>query len=113
MTKTLLIMPALLFVFGMGYAYAEPLDDTSVTVLNYDGISTTLKIEWNPDEVVAKYELRCVSCMPNISEMTQGNSIILDGVTRFPNTPNAMLYMIAYDSKDEIIRAKQILVTLE
>ena len=106
-------MSALLFVFGMGYAYAEPLYDTSVTVLNYDGISATLEIEWNPDEAVAKYELGCVSCMPNISEITQGNSIILDGVTRFPNTPNAMLYMIAYDSNDKIISAKQIMVTLE
>ena len=47
MVKTLLMLPALLFVFGMGFAYAEPLDDASVTVLNYDGISATLEIEWN------------------------------------------------------------------
>lgn len=113
MAKTLLMLPALLLVFGMGFAYAEPLDDASVTVLDYDGISATLKIEWSPDEAVSKYEIGCVSCMPNTLEMTSESSITLDGVTTFPNTSNAMLYMIAYDSSDEIINAKQILVTLE
>ena len=111
MVKTLLMLPAL--VFGMGFAYAEPLDDASTTVLNYDGISATLEIEWNSDETVTKYEIGCVSCMPNTLETTSENSITLDGVTPFPNTSNAMLYMIAYDSNDEIIDAKQILVNLE
>ena len=113
MAKTLLMLSALLLVFGMGFAYAEPLDDASVTVLNYDGISATLEIEWNSDEAVTKYEIGCVSCMPNTLEMISESSIILDDVTAFPNTTNAMLYMIAYDSNDEIINAKQILVNLE
>jgi len=113
MAKTLLMLPALLFVFGMGFAYAEPLDDASVTVLNYDGISATLEIEWSHEEAVTKYEIGCVSCMPNILKMTSESGITLDDVTAFPNTTNAMLYMIAYDSNDEIINAKQILVNLE
>ena len=113
MVKTLLMLPALLLVFGMGYAYAEPLDDTSVTVMNYDGTSATLDIEWNHDDAVTKYEIGCVSCMPNILEITTESSITLDNVTSFPNTSNVMLYMITYDSNDEIINAKQILVNLE
>lgn len=111
--KTLLMLPALLLVFGMGFAYAEPLDGTSIAILNYDGIFATLEMEWSPDETVAKYEIGCVSCMPNILEMTSESSITLGNVTSFPNTSNAMLYMIAYDSSDEIIDAKQILVDLE
>ncbi len=113
MVKTLLMLPALLLVFGMGFAYAEPLDDASVTVLNYDGISATLKMEWSPDETVTKYEIGCVSCMPNTLEMTSESSIILGNVTSFPNTSNAMLYIITYDLDDEIINAKQILATLK
>ena len=113
MTKTLLMLPALLLVFGMGFAYAEPLDDANVTVLNYDGISATLEMEWGSDEKVAKYEVGCVICMPNTLEMTYESSITLSDVTPFPNTSNAMLYIIAYDSDDEIINAKQILVNLE
>jgi len=112
MVKSLFI-PALLLAFGMGYAYAEPLDDTSVTVLNYDGISATVKIEWNPDESVTEYKIGCVSCMPNTLEITDESNITLDNVTPFPNTSKAMLYMIAYDSNDEIINAKQIFVSLE
>lgn len=107
------MIPALLLVFGMGYAHAEPLEDTSVTILDYDGISATVKIEWNPDESVTKYKIGCVSCMPNTLEITSENNIILNDVTPFPNTPKAMLYMIAYDSNDEIINAKQIFVSLE
>jgi len=107
------MIPTLLLVFGMGFAYAEPLDDASTTMLNYDGISATLKIEWNSDETVTKYEIGCVSCMPNTLETTSESSITLDDVTPFPNTSNAMLYIIAYDSSDEIIDAKQILVSLE
>ncbi len=81
-------------------------------VLNYDGVSATVKIKWNSD-VVVKYEIGCVSCMPNISEITLENNITLDNVTPFPNTKNAMLYIIAYDSNDEIVDAKQILVNIE
>lgn len=113
MVKTLLMLPVLLLVFGMGFAYAEPLDDASVTVLNYDGISATLKMEWNSNETVTKYEIGCVSCMPNTLEMTSESSITLGNVTSFPNTSNAMLYIIAYDLDDEIINAKQILATLK
>lgn len=113
MVRTLLMIPALLIVFGMGFAYAEPLDNANTAVLNYDGVSASIEIEWNFDETVTKYDIGCVSCMPNTLETTSGSNIALDGVTPFPNTSKAMLYIIAYDSNDEIINAKQILVSLE
>jgi len=37
----------------------------------------------------------------------------MKNVTAFPNSPIAMLYIIAYDSNDEIINAKQILVDIK
>ncbi len=107
------MIPGLLLVFGMSFAHAEPLDNTTVSVVNYDGNSANIKITWNQDKSMAKYEIGCVSCMPNISKFTIEDEIIIEHVTPFPNTSNALLYLIAYDSQGEIIRAKQILVNLE
>jgi len=112
MSKVLAI-PVLLLAFGIGLAYAEPLDETSVTILNLDGTSATIELIWNQDDASAKYEIGCVSCMPNITEFTTQNSITLDDITPFPNTTNTMLYIIAYDDNDEIIHAKQLFVSLE
>jgi len=112
MSKVLAIL-VLLFAFGVGLAYAEPLDETNVTTLNLNGTSTTVEMTWNHDDGVAKYKIGCVSCMPNITEFTSENSIRLDDITSFPNTTNAMLYIIAYDVNDEIIHAKQLLVSLK
>jgi hypothetical protein len=50
--------------------------------------------------------------MPNISEFSLEDSINLDGVTPFPNSSNAMLYLIAYNLQDQIIDARQFLVDL-
>jgi hypothetical protein len=112
MMGRLLSIPVL-FAFSMGIAHAEPLDETSVTVLKYNGVSATVEMTWNHDGTVAKYETGCVSCMPNTSEFTYDDSITLDGVTPFPNTTDAMLYLIAYDSQDNVIHAEQLLVNLE
>ncbi|MGI9566213.1 MAG: hypothetical protein ACR2LL_04270 [Nitrosopumilus sp.] len=112
MQKSLLVIPVLLFVFGIGYAHAQ-LDNASIAVFEFEGDSATVQITWNSDMTVAKYEAGCVSCMPNISEFSsEDNSMILNNVTPFPNTSNALLYLIAYDSQDEIIDARQILVDL-
>lgn len=98
--KFLFVIPALLFVFGIGYAHAELLDNASITVLEFEGGSATVQITWNSDVTVAKYEAGCVSCMPNISEFSsEDDSMILNNVTPFPNTSNALLYLIAYDSR--------------
>ena len=107
------MLPVLAAVFGIGTAYAEPIEDVTVTVLESDGVSGTVQATWNDDSSVAKYEIGCVSCMPNTSEFTTETSLVLEDVSPFPNTSNVMLYLIAYDAQDEIIHAKQILVSLE
>lgn len=106
------MVPALLFVFGINYAHAEPLDNVSITILEFHVDSATVQMTWDHNETVTKYEAGCVSCMPNISEFSYVDSITLDNVTPFPNTSNAMLYLVAYDLQDEIIEARQILVDL-
>lgn len=112
MNKALHAIPVLLLVFGASSAHAESLDDVSVTVLEYDGNSATVQMTWNIDEILTKYEMGCVSCIPNISEFTSENKIILDEITPFPKTSKAMLYLIAYDSQEEIIDARQFIIDL-
>ncbi|MGH1520806.1 MAG: hypothetical protein ACRBB2_00270 [Nitrosopumilus sp.] len=112
MNRLLLVLPALLFVFGVNYAYAESSDGVIVTILEYGENIDTVRMTWNADNDATKYEVGCVSCMPNISEFSSETSITLNDVTQFPNTSNAMLYLIAYDSQDEIIHAEQIIVNL-
>ena len=112
MNKFLFLIP-LLFVAGMGFAYAEPLDDVRTEVLEFDGNSATIKISWNQDELVSAYEIGCVSCSPNISENTTADGIILSNLTSIGNdNPTVILYLIAYDSEDEILNAEQIFVEL-
>ena len=110
MNKAILLLPVL--VFSLGIAYAEHLDDIEVLVLDYDGNSATIQLDWNPDETIQKYEIGCVSCIPNVIEFTTEDNFTMTNVTAFPNNSNAMLYIIAYDSNDEIINAKQILVDI-
>lgn len=112
MNIPLIAIPVFLFVFGVNVAYAESLNEISITVLEYSESSATVEIIWNHDETVTKYEIGCVSCMPNISEFVYTDSIIIKNVIPFPNTSNAMLYMIAYDSNDKITNVKQILVDI-
>ena len=112
MSKALLAIPALLLVFGISSACAEPLDDVRVNVLEYDGNSAVVQMTWDNDETLTKYEMGCVSCIPNTSEFTSENKIILDEVTPFPKTSKAMLYLIAYDSQEEIIDARQFIIDL-
>ncbi len=112
MGKALLAISILILVFGMSSAYAEPIDDVRVSVLEYDGNSAVVQMTWDNDETLIKYEMGCVSCIPNTSEFTTENKIILDEITPFPKTSKAMLYLIAYDSQEEIIDAKQFIIDL-
>jgi hypothetical protein len=112
MNKIFLAIPVFLFVFGVNFAHAEPLNEINTIVSEYDKISATVEILWNHDETVTKYEIGCVSCMPNTSEFTFADNITINNVIPFTNTSNVMLYLIAYDSSDEIINAKQILVDI-
>jgi hypothetical protein len=100
------------FIFSIGIAYAEPLYDVNSSIINFDGDQATVKMTWNADESTIKYNAGCVSCIPNISEFTTNNEIFLDNVTALPNNSFALLYVLAYDSNDDIISAKQIIINL-
>ena len=105
-----LLLP--LIVFGMGMAYAEPLEEIQTSVIEFSNNTATVQIAWNEDDSVASYQIGCVSCFPNISESTTENSIVLENVTPFPNGSIAVLYGLAYDVENNIVAAKQIFVDL-
>ena len=110
MKKLIFLIP--LFVFSIGAAYAEPLENIETTVLNYTSSVATVKITWDENDQVSSYKIGCVSCFPHIIETTTENSVVFNNVTSFPNSPFAMLYGIAYDLEQEIISAKQIFIDL-
>ena len=113
MKQLLLSLSVLLAVLGMGFAHADSVDNAVISILDYDGQSASVQASFVNDDGIAKYEMGCVSCMPNISDTTSGDEITLSKVTPMPNSSNAMLYLIAYDSNDEIVHAKQIVLNLE
>ncbi|NND85728.1 MAG: hypothetical protein HKM23_00030 [Nitrosopumilus sp.] len=112
MNKFLFLMPLLLGT-GVGVAYAEPLDDVRTEILDFNGSSATIQVSWNQEDMVSQYEIGCVSCFPNISKVTTENNIILNEVTPIGEKSIALLYVIAYDSESEIIKANQIFVELK
>jgi hypothetical protein len=111
MNKFLLLIPLLLSA-GISLAYAEPLNGVMTEILEFNDNSATVKISWSQDDAVFQYKIGCVSCFPNISEITTENNIILDNVTSIGDAYMAMLYVMAYDSNNEIIDVKQIFVEL-
>ena len=113
MDKILSVVPALLLLFAVPFAYAESHDGVTATVLEFDGVSAIIQMTWDSENVPVTYEVGCVSCTPNTSEFLTEDNLILEGVTPFPNTSNAMLYLISYNSQDEITHATQIIVNLE
>lgn len=104
-----------MFVVGSAaLAHAEPLEKIKTSVLDYDenNSSAIILLSWNLDETVAKYKVGCVSCMPNSEGFTTEKSFTMNDVTPLPNSSKAVLYVIAYDSDEEITSAKQILVDI-
>ena len=99
-------------VFLGNPAFAEPLKNIQTSVLNYDNNSATVKITWNHDDKATNYKIGCVSCNPNSSEFTTRDSITLHNITPISNGSIAMLYVISYDSQNDIISAKQLIVNL-
>lgn len=91
--------------------FAESLQKVNVEVLEFDGTFAIVEISWN-DNGASYYETGCVSCMPNLSDTTTENNIVLNNVTPFADG-NALLYVLAYDDADEIISAKQVVVKLK
>jgi len=101
-----------LALFGVGMAYAEPLDNIQTSVLDYTNGTATVQVTWNADEGVSSYKIGCVSCFPNTVESVFENNVTINKVTTFPNSSMAMLYGLAYDLENNLIAAKQILVNL-
>jgi hypothetical protein len=110
MKKLIFLIP--LFVFGVGMAYAEPLENVQTSVLDYTNNTATIQITWDADETTSSYQIGCVSCFPNTVNSTTANSITISNVTPFPNGSMAMLYGLAYDLENNLITAKQIFVNL-
>lgn len=98
-------------LFG-NQVFAESLDTVRTSVSNYNGDSASVKITWNHDNDAKNYKIGCVSCNPNIVKYTSSDSITVNNVTPFPNSSFAMMYVITYDSQNEIITAKQLIVNL-
>ena len=111
-SMTLLFLIPFVLFGSTGLAYAQPLADIEVDILDYTNDTATAKISWNADQAATKYEIGCVSCSPNITKHTTGNDFTLSNITVFPNTSFAMLYILAYDSENELINAKQIILDL-
>ena len=106
-------LSALLFVAGIGYSYAEPFDTLKASVLESDGDSAVVQLTWHANESVSHYDVGCVSCVPNTVQSTIPPNIVLESVTPFPNSSTAMLYVLAYNSENEVIQATQIILNLE
>jgi len=101
-----------LAAFGLlGTAYAQPLDDITTTVLEFEDSTASVQLTWNHDDDVSNYEIGCVSCIPNFSENTIHDEIVLQNVTSLENGL-AVLYIVAYDNNDEVISVKQVMLKL-
>jgi hypothetical protein len=98
-------------IFG-NQVFAEPLDTIKTFVSNYNGDVATVKITWNQDDKAKNYTIGCVSCNPNTVKFTSSDNITFNNVTAFPNGSFAMLYVITYDSQNEMISVKQLIINL-
>ena len=112
MNRLLFLLP-LLFGVGVGTAFATPLESVNTEIIEFDDNSASIQISWNQDDSVSQYEVGCVSCSPNFSETTNENSIVLRNVTSIGSNSVILLYVVAYDSEDEIMNAEQIFVEVK
>lgn len=95
----------------VGTAFAEPLDEINASVIEVSDSLAKVEISWNHDSKVSMYNIGCVSCIPNISKSTSEDYVVLENVTAL-NNGFAILYVIAYDFSDEIIKAKQVILNI-
>ena len=107
---TIAMLIVIIIVPNFDTVHAQPLQEVNVDVLEFDGTFAIVEISWN-DNGASYYEAGCVRCMPNLSDATTENSLILNNVTSFAGG-NTLLYVIAYDDADEIISAEQIMIQL-
>jgi len=109
--RFLLIILSMVAFGLLNTAYAQPLDGVTTTILEFEDSTASVKLTWNLDDTVSNYEIGCVSCIPNFSESTTNNEIILQNITSLENGI-ALLYIIAYGDNNEIIAAKQVMLEL-
>lgn len=101
-----------LLIFGVGTAYAQPLQYVETQVLDYDGESAIIKLDWMYNENASKYEIGCVTCIPNVTFSTTDTSFTIHGVTAIQNG-DAVLYVMSYGSDGEIINVLQVIVNIK
>ena len=92
-------------------AYAQPLDEVTVSLLESKDSGASVQFAWIHDDTVSNYEVGCVSCIPNFSEHTSDDKIILQNVSSLENGL-AIFYIIAYDDDEQIMTVKQLLLKL-
>ncbi|MCV0409616.1 hypothetical protein [Nitrosopumilus sp.] len=109
--KSLLVVMSVAILGLFGTAYAQPLDDISATVLEYDDSLASVHLAWNHDDSISSYDIGCVSCIPNFSENTTYDEIVLSDITSLENGI-AILYVIAYHDDGDMITAKQVMLEL-
>jgi hypothetical protein len=107
----LFAIASIFLIASLDAVYAQPLDDVAATTIESENSTASVQLTWNHDGAVSDYEVGCVSCIPNFSENTRNDEIVLQNVTSLENGL-AIFYVIAYDSNDEIIVVKQVLLEL-
>lgn len=93
----------------VNFSYGQSMENIQTTILDKDSNSATVQISWTHHDNVKLYKVGCVSCQPNIEQVTDTNNIILHNVTPFPNG-DIMLYILLIDNNDEIITGKQLII---
>ena len=107
----LFVIASIFLITSLDAVYAQPLDDVTTIILESEDSDVSVQLAWNHDDAVSDYEVGCVSCIPNFSENTMNDEIVLQDVTSLENGL-VIFYIIAYDSSDEVIIVKQILLEL-
>lgn len=107
----LFVIASIFLITSLNNVYAQPLDDVSTVILGSEDSGVSVQLMWNHDDAVSDYEIGCVSCVPNFSENTVDDEIVLQNVTSLENGL-AIFYIIAYDNSDEILVVKQVLLEL-
>lgn len=108
----LFVIASIFLITSLDAVYAQPLDDVTATLLESENSGVSVQLTWNHDDAVSDYEVGCVSCIPNFSENTVDDEMVLQNVTSLENGL-AIFYIIAYDSSDEVVIVKQVLLQLD
>ena len=96
----------------IGISYAEPLEKIDTEIIDVTETTASIRIAWNHDGSVLKYDVGCVSCLPNTKQSTTSDFAVLNNVSTL-NDGTAIMYVLAYNSANEIITAKQIVLLLK